>query len=104
MSALKWQYRFSGGEMAAGGSVRSFGLRKLAGGTAKSFNFGELHINRGPSLGLGRRGPLSWISSGLHILVDGEAHRWFSSPFEFVRNTAVDLAEAGYTVRGNYVY
>jgi len=65
----------------------------------------ELHINRIPSFGLGRSGLNSWISRGLHALVDGETHfAPMTYLVELLRNALVDYAEAAYYARAYYVY
>jgi hypothetical protein len=91
--SMKGHYKFVSGQVNADGF-------------AQRFKFAELHLNRISSLGLGRSGPGSWVSGGLHALVDGETH-WkcpFVSLLELVRNDLVDISEFGYSARNYYVY
>ena len=77
----------------------------IRGGHVAAFRFAELHINRIPSLGLGRSGPGSWLSGLMHAAVDGETHfAPLTYTLEMARNLAVDIGETGYYARNYYVY
>ena len=74
-------------------------------GFVNAFKHAEVHFNRVPALGLGRSGLGSWISTGLHVLVDGESHTWpITRLVEPWRNMAVDITERCYQIRRHYVY